>query len=338
MPLVNVDDERYQQLLERIMAHPAFVGNLDVEVGPSANGDKLAWTAKTREGKPYAGRSLIAAGVFHFWSTLFSTGNLKLKGVWTQEEMDNGVARFYVTALSDAKHVAHLHMDPNNPVQAKQVGVLNGIWEKAQEYAANNPGFFKGNNPEFDKLVKGGADAAVLTEYLKGMKHSNPPFQRVEGQNEPYDVLKAMTKLFRPKEAGGEAGEVPELLKTSAAPSFFEDHEYCKLMVRDCYGDEVPDSLLYALAKNRINVPGYVHLDCNRTLKFGRNEPLKPRFYLSSVTFLATQEEMKRAIAGDSGEPMPFLTKPEKRQAEEEPDLFAKKPKVEEASDEELPM
>ena len=155
MPLVQVPHERIAEMREKLHRHPAFTGQLDFAVGTSSKGDKVAWTATSREtGVPYNGKSFFIEGVLHHWSAISETGNMKHSKRYTKDELDTGIARFYTNAPADSKYAVHLRVDTTDPMAMQQVKALNQLYEDAQTYAAENPGIVKGSNPEFDKLAK----------------------------------------------------------------------------------------------------------------------------------------------------------------------------------------
>lgn len=188
----------------------------------------------------------------------------------------------------------------------------------------------------------------TLREYLSGMKHSNPPAPLVEDDTSPYHIFKCMTKLFPNKSMVSEETKLPKSLEECVPPSFLQDNAYQGLRVLDPYGEPIGDNTLLAMLKGRFNVPAYVHFEMNKTFKFGRSEPIKPRVYLSSITLLATEAEIKRAIAGDSGIALPLLAKPQDdtppllkrspRENTEEPTASKRSKYQGDESEEELPL
>ena len=155
-----------------------------------------------------------------------------------------------------------------------------------------------------------------------------------------------MTKLFPNVSMVSDETKLPKSLEECVPPSFLQDNAYQGLRVLDPYGEPIGDNTLLAMLKGRFNVPAYVHFEMNKTFKFGRSEPIKPRVYLSSITLLATEAEIKRAIAGDSGISLPLLTRPQetpllKRPPTEntdEPTAPKRSKNQDEESEEELPM
>ena len=142
MPLVQVPHERIAEMREKLHRHPAFTGQLDFAVGTSSKGDKVAWTATSREtGVPYNGKSFFIEGVLHHWSAISETGNMKHSKRYTKDELDTGIARFYTNAPADSKYAVHLRVvgkqEMRRPISkvAKEISGVNKNIAKYGKFA-----------------------------------------------------------------------------------------------------------------------------------------------------------------------------------------------------------
>lgn len=345
------DSEQYIENVEFDLSRDDQSGHLRVQAHSKTSGKRLD-------------KIMVGPMRLHPWSNCTQSGNIGNGCV-----KSNGRPRYPegkpeysldITELSKGRIVVKGRMDPEDKDAQMQQAILNGLFEQVQEFVAENARDFRGRNSGFDALAKKEADKETLVEYLKTIKHNSPPVREAGAEKEELG-FQAGTSMFMRNRAGEDPNPVPPCFKEAAKEDdgILKDSDgnvltYHEVQVTDAFGRIIPDDLVLEMTRARKQPECYVMVQLSYFIRFDRKNTPKPRFYLAggpSIVLFSTEEEIRKAISGDSGPAQPFLALPPEaaakrpRSPEEEAPLSAKRPKApsdesesETESVEELPL